>query len=190
MTTKKCKTCQVEKTTLDFYSHKQTKDKLDTICKPCKKEAAVAWARKNPEKNRDKTTAYNERHPERRKETNRKYYEANKDIWNARVKTSRHKKPEKYAELGRIHANRRRARKLENGTESYTEKQVFELYGNMCHICESKINLSAPRKVGTKGWEKGLHIDHIVPISKGGSDTLDNVRPAHALCNLKKSDLL
>lgn len=190
MITKKCKTCQVIKTTLEFYSHKQTRDKLDTICKPCKKEAAVAWARKNPERNRDKTKAYNQRHPERRKETNRKYYESNKQIVKDRINAWVEKNPDKIREYGRIHANRRRARKLENGTEPYTEKQVLELYGKLCHICESKINLSAPRKVGTKGWEKGLHIDHIVPISKGGSDTLDNVRPTHALCNLKKSDLL
>jgi 5-methylcytosine-specific restriction endonuclease McrA len=48
--------------------------------------------------------------------------------------------------------------------------------------------MKASRKVGSKNWEKSLHIDHLIPISKGGSDTLENVRPTHALCNLKKGN--
>jgi len=32
----------------------------------------------------------------------------------------------------------------------------------------------------------GLHIDHVMPLSKGGPDTLENVRPAHGSCNVKK----
>jgi 5-methylcytosine-specific restriction endonuclease McrA len=35
---------------------------------------------------------------------------------------------------------------------------------------------------------KNLHIDHVIPISKGGTDTLDNVRPSHAKCNLSKGN--
>lgn len=82
---------------------------------------------------------------------------------------------------------RRRARKLQNGVEFYTEQQVLDLYGTDCHICNEPIDLAAPRSAGVGGWEKGLHVDHVIPISKGGPDTLDNVRPAHAQCNLKKS---
>lgn len=28
-----------------------------------------------------------------------------------------------------------------------------------------------------------LHVDHVVPYSAGGTDTLDNAAPTHALCN-------
>lgn len=47
--------------------------------------------------------------------------------------------------------------------------------------------LDAPRKVGVNNWELGFHVDHLVPLSKGGSDTLENVRPTHAVCNLRKN---
>ena len=67
----------------------------------------------------------------------------------------------------------------------------MELYGTNCYLCNDPINLQAARRVGkADGWEQGLHIDHVIPISKGGSDTLDNVRPTHALCNLSKNDKL
>ena len=46
--------------------------------------------------------------------------------------------------------------------------------------------MNAPRQTGLDGWENGLQIDHLIPISKGGPDTLINVRPTHGLCNLRK----
>jgi 5-methylcytosine-specific restriction endonuclease McrA len=88
------------------------------------------------------------------------------------------------SDLRAIH--RRRARKLNNGFEKYSELDVISLYGSICHICNIDIDLSLPRKTSTPGWEMGLHIDHLIPISKGGPDTVENVRPAHGICNLKK----
>ena len=69
---------------------------------------------------------------------------------------------------------------------NYSEAQVLLIYGPICHICQTPIDLSAPRKVGLPGWEKGLHIDHVYPLSKGGLDTLENVRPSHGQCNVIK----
>ena len=60
------------------------------------------------------------------------------------------------------------------------------MYGTCCYLCDKEIDLTAPRQSGAEGWETSLHIDHLVPISKGGSDSLDNVRPTHGQCNLKK----
>jgi 5-methylcytosine-specific restriction endonuclease McrA len=53
-------------------------------------------------------------------------------------------------------------------------------------LCNTAVDLNAPRKSGIPGWEKGLHIDHFIPVSKGGPDTLNNVRPTHGLCNIRK----
>lgn len=87
-------------------------------------------------------------------------------------------------------ANRSRTKRARmfGGEEGlYSDKQVLEVYGTDCHICNKPINLDAPRQCGKDGWELGLQIDHIFPLSKGGADTLDNVRPAHGYCNNIKS---
>ena len=79
--------------------------------------------------------------------------------------------------------NRRRRSSI---TSDYNELQVIATYGINCYLCGLGIDFMAPRKCGSPGWEHGLHIDHLVPVSRGGSDTLENVRPTHGLCNLVK----
>jgi 5-methylcytosine-specific restriction endonuclease McrA len=75
-----------------------------------------------------------------------------------------------------------------NNTEpgNYSDADVLSTYGLDCHICQTPIDLNAPRQVGKNGWEKGLHIDHVYPLSKGGLDTIENVRPSHGKCNIIK----
>ena len=68
----------------------------------------------------------------------------------------------------------------------YSRATVLETYGAICHLCNLTIDLEAPKQVGKTGWEVGFHIDHVIPISKGGADNLANVRPAHAYCNQRK----
>ncbi|WP_460381691.1 hypothetical protein [Staphylococcus aureus] len=36
----------------------------------------------------------------------------------------------------------------------------------ICYLCEVPINLTAPRSARQEGWEYGLHLDHVTPISK------------------------
>ena len=121
----------------------------------------------NREKESLRRKKYTKQNLEKEKERNKQYYKDN---------------PRKSAEKHR----RRRAKKLNNGFEIYKTEKVLELYGTKCHLCDKDIDMQASRKVGVGNWEYGLHIDHLVAIAKGGPDTLLNVRPAHAICNLKK----
>lgn len=69
-----------------------------------------------------------------------------------------------------------RARKL-NAVGSHTEEEVIEilhLQKCKCAICK-------------KSLKKGYHVDHIVALSKGGSDYKDNLQMLCPTCNLKKS---
>lgn len=88
-----------------------------------------------------------------------------------------------------INEKRRDWRKANPGVNAPTKismEEVIEAYGTDCHVCLEAIDFEAPRKVGTPGWEKSYHPDHLVPRSKGGQDVLENVRPSHAQCNIIK----
>lgn len=99
-----------------------------------------------------------------------------------RQANSRARNLDKVRERERAKNRRRRAKE----SKLYNELQVIATYGPNCHICGLVIDFMAPRKCGVEGWENGLHIDHLIPISKGGPDNLENVRPTHGVCNLNK----
>lgn len=62
---------------------------------------------------------------------------------------------------------------------------LFTLYDWTCFLCGTKID---PRR-RCPDWQAAT-IDHLTPISQGGTHTWDNVVPAHARCNFDKADLL
>lgn len=96
----------------------------------------------------------------------------------------------KYHERCSIEAQRARYRiktvKRQNKTTKPSRlaaDQVLREYGDKCHICNEEIDTQLPRTS-----RMGLTVDHVIPLSKGGSDELTNLRPAHWICNNRKSD--
>lgn len=73
-------------------------------------------------------------------------------------------------------------------SEKYTTQDVLDAWGTICHICKEEIDISIRRNYTDRspGWEMSLTLDHVIPVSYGGSDTLENVKPAHSICNTKK----
>lgn len=47
--------------------------------------------------------------------------------------------------------------------------------GRVCRLCGGEIPVS-----------ESVHLDHIIPFSRGGADTVDNLQVAHARCNIAK----
>ena len=160
----------------------------EELCLPCV-EAKRAYMRNWQEKNREKVRAKNNacaaKYRDRRQAYSKRYRAENTELLRAKNRQYHYDHPDKTREKRR----RRRAAVLKNGFEYYTEAQVLDLYGTTCYLCNHPIDLDAPRTQGRgEGWELGLHIDHVIPIVSDGPDTLDNVRPTHALCNLSKND--
>ncbi len=151
-----CRSCGVSKPLDAFPKRKDSPLGIRKECKDCFTEKNLVSARKY------------------RKNTN-SYYAAQKAYYE---RGGKHKSAAR--------ARKRRARQRENTHSPYTLEQMFDAYGTDCYLCGEAIDLTAPRQTGQEGWEKGLHIEHYVDIALGGDDTLENVRPAHGLCNLTK----
>ena len=64
-------------------------------------------------------------------------------------------------------------------------KAVVERDGAVCHLCHEPIDLTLSGHA-----LMGLTIDHVIPLSRGGSHTLDNLKPAHRTCNARKSNIM
>lgn len=116
------------------------------------------------------------------REQKKEYRAVNKERISERMSIYSRSHPEVFRRSG----NKRKALKLGNGHEPYTEAEILELWGTDCHICGEPIDLEAPRRAGLPGWEQGLHMDHVTALINGGPDTKENVKPAHGICNLRK----
>ena len=143
--------------------YKKNKERLNKQ----KKEYDKVYSRLNKEKIKESKAKYYQENLEKVRQQKRKSYRLNLDAHRERVR-------------------RRRAQKKNNGYSIYRESEVLEKYGTTCYLCNKPIDLNATRKCGSPGWQYGLHIEHVIDIALGGPDTIDNVRPSHAICNLKK----
>jgi len=85
--------------------------------------------------------------------------------------------PVKYKAQIFLGHERRRLRHYSNGESTYINpillKDIYSLYNHTCLKC---------------GATEKITLDHIVPVSKGGLTTFDNLQVLCASCNSSKSD--
>lgn len=63
-------------------------------------------------------------------------------------------------------------------------RAIYERDGWMCWLCEDPVDASL---IGTRSeWRPSL--DHVIPRSKGGGSTHDNLKLAHFWCNVVRGD--
>ena len=79
----------------------------------------------------------------------------------------------------------RRKKIIENGNVDWdiSIERLMKRDKNLCYLCGDKVN----NKLDYND-DYYPNIDHVIPISKGGTHTWDNVKLAHRICNIKKSD--
>ena len=85
----------------------------------------------------------------------------------------------KFRDFQRRNGDNQLMAKQEN---NFTIKEAKEKIGNnpICYLTGEKINLSDT---------SSYHLDHIIPVNKGGKNTLDNLGILKAEINKMKSDL-
>ena len=83
---------------------------------------------------------------------------------------------ETYAERHRADTSRRRVPK--GAGEFVTISDLLFDHDDLCYLCGAPIESASD-----------AHMDHVIPIARGGTHTRDNLAPAHARCNQIKRGL-
>lgn len=130
------------------------------------KEIQKRYNHKNADKVRSRRKSYLQRNSQKIAKREKEYRENNRDKVLAAQKNWRLRNPEAF----RQYNNLRRARRLANKSYRVTKKEILKLLSRPCLYC---------------GF-KSEHIDHILPLSRGGSHSIGNLVGACSKCNLSK----
>jgi len=168
------------------------------------KESGDAWRKRNPEKskeccrasyqkNRQKKLDYHRnrraKNPEIYQARQNAYRQANREAERARANARRKKDPEKYRkrirEYHKTHPEKRCA--LEAKRRAKTEGTLCNLNKEQKKIIEC---LYKCRKRVSECTGIEHHVDHIIPLSRGGLHTPENLQVILASINMSKSDKL
>lgn len=208
---KACNRCGEEKTLEEFSKDKSKKDGLNTACKSCRSASAKVYYKKNCDNIKKRTAAYRLENPEWYREYNKRAWKDTKEdslkleaqrirvreyvrrpeVKSKRRETGREYKQRPYVkakmaayqaarvkerpDLYRNYARKYRARK--NSAEgNFTDEEFRDLcksYDNKCLCC---------------GKQRRLAADHVVPLVKGGDNTIENIQPLCKSCNSSKKD--
>jgi len=211
---KTCSMCQKEKPLSEFHKCKKSQDGHGYRCKECGRMAARKWHhanrerantnsrnwyKNNPERLRQYRAANRERsreqhrqwiaaNPEARRRYDRKYYAANRerqieksrlryaanrDRANEQARAWRKANPDAAKSLKRNYKARKR-----NADGTHTAADIRAQYkaqkGN-CYYCGEKVG-------------GAYHVDHVIPLSRGGSNGRENIVIACPTCNMSKHD--
>lgn len=156
---KKCCRCKNYKGLIAFNKCSTTKDGYMYHCRECHKKAYI--------KNRTHATS-----------TMQKYYQNNKKGQKVRSKQWAKNNKEKVRQHHSLSCAKRRVAKLNNGSidRDINIEKVYKRDKGRCGICNEKC------------IKEEQSLDHIIPLSKNGSHTWDNVQLAHLKCNIRKGN--
>lgn len=184
-----CSICGKNKPASDYTRSKSYKSGLDSRCKECQKlNARTKRSGRKLKKWALKAEGYfdcnvcNERLLlERRarpddytcKDCYNKKQRENKPYDPVKAKQRRLKDPEKTRARGRLDKHARRARMV-NAPGKYRKEELiarFDFFGNRCIYCKSPDNLT---------------VEHLIPLSRGGTNWPSNLAPSCFSCNSRK----
>lgn len=124
------------------------------------RERARQWHLDHPGVNVANTREWRARNIDRVRDRNRQWYAANKD-WSA------------------ASSAKRRALERATAVEPVDYAAILAEHGMVCHLCGAAIESRAD-----------LHMDHVIPLARGGPHVAENIRPSHRWCNQRKKDRL
>lgn len=196
--TKHCPTCDVDKPLNEFNKNRTKRDGLAYSCRECMREALRQWREANPEKYQEaihrskakkpeKYRAHKQSwavaHPSKVRDSRQRYAnthpydEVKREYFRKRYQQNKQQIQTRTRQYQRTHlegaALRQRRRRLLKGHKRIHGWPVMRAwFGDRCLCC---------------GATHRIEADHVIPLSKGGSDTLANLQPLCRTCNANKA---
>lgn len=206
-----CTKCNIEKDLNNFHKRKSSPDGLAIYCKPCNMEFV---RRKTKEEGRRDAKNYAMRHPERKKESFKKWYYENREKHLAELAVKRKTEEfrlrnNKYLESKKDIINQRRKQYRKNPTPNGRVSKILrdrfhkvivkmkkgvkccswrELVG--CSVDDLNTHIKSQFKEGMS-WENHgngegkWNIDHIIPLIKFDLTKLEEQRKAFHYTNMR-----
>jgi 5-methylcytosine-specific restriction endonuclease McrA len=189
---KECTSChkQLPFTVEYFVARRTVKSGLHSICKECAATQKLEWVAHNRQRVNTQNREYRLRHPEKDVERSKNWARNNPDKAKAnkqryilrhpaKVRQSKQNWERNNPDKKLANTRNRRAR-LKGATGKHTAEDVAKQFASQkgcCWHCGLPIN-------GT------FHVDHLIPVSRGGSNDARNIVISCPSCNLSKSDKL
>lgn len=204
---KRCSRChQCKPATPQHFSREaRHSDGLRADCKRCEHERSRQYRKLNVEKLRERQRKYHSANAERLREYKRRYYNAHAEKkrewqrdyrlthiaevtarnrrWDAenpdRARARRRRYAVAHPEQAAARSRNRRARER-GATGKHTIADVraqLKRQKSKCYYCHAKL-------------DSGYHVDHVVPLSRGGANDPANIVIACPSCNRRKNTKL
>ena len=174
--TKFCTACKTEKPVSDFYVRRTTWSNTiyQHMCKPCRSTYSKQQHMKNPEKRKERNREYLKENREKVYAINSRWLSKNKD-----KVAKHHSKWRKEVYKPREVELRIARHAAKYGSVGFHTSKDFEKllrrYNGKCAYC---------------GENDATDRDHVIPLSKGGSNYIGNILPACRICNSSKKERL
>lgn len=165
-TTKICRSCGKEKCLEEYAKHRN-------ICKQCRADYVKQWQSDNADIQKIKKKQWRDSNAEILKQKRKQ--KVLTDVQRQKQREHHRIYKAKHRIQYNIYDYKRRSILKDAGTFTEAEWTTLkEKYNNMCLACKCK--------------SCKLTIDHVLPLSLGGSNTIDNIQPLCGECNTRKNN--
>jgi 5-methylcytosine-specific restriction endonuclease McrA len=178
--TKTCVRCKQELPHSEFHKARNRPDGLYPYCRPCNRQWREDRKRADPEayearraRKREYDAVYNEKHRAKKAAQVKARYERKAEEVKANIKRWQSENKERVNAYKKANKQNRRAAQEVGISGAELHKWQSE-QPKKCYWCGC-------------GCKRNYHVDHYVPLSKGGKHELANLVIACGPCNLRKN---
>ena len=200
ITTKLCNKCGETKPLAGFSKDRSKRDGLSTICKCCRSAGHAEWRAKNPDQVKANYAAWYAANADKARSYSKEYRLAHPEQTKAAVDAWRKENPDKSkAAMARWSvANKDRKKELNHSWYLNNKTKVrVQRKNRKLRMKSGRLSVDIVEKLlkiqkgkcacCKKPLGEDFHLDHIMPLALGGTNTNDNVQLLRKLCNLQKN---